>query len=457
MAKNGSKEILTKKDYLKVTIPFMLSTATQPLLGAANTAMMGRMPSADYIAAVALSVIFFNNIYWLFGFLRVATTAFSSQAAGSRKLVDMSVACLRPFCLAVMLSVLFVLLYPFIFDWYADFMQPTANVLNLMKEYSDIALIAAPFVLLNYVLLGWLMGQMMIKKVMFMQISMNLLNIALSFITVFVLGMDVDGVAWSMTIAQGYGLLVGIWSVIKSRRFYIHAKFIPAIKDFSAFGKLLKVQLDLMIRTACLLFINNMFTEAGTSLGTENLAANAVLLELIFIISFFIDGMANGVSVFGGKAWGAQNIRLMDNTIKTALQCLWQFSLLTAVVFFLGGNFFLHFMTNQPTILATAANYTIYLAIHPITAGVGLLLYGIYTATGYTKYVRNMMLIAAALFFVTQHVLLPVWGNHGLWITYIVTYFFESVAYYNGINLLKQRMAGEVILSSTLNKEIQTR
>lgn len=73
---------LTYKEYLAVTVPFMLSTATQPLLGAVNTAIMGHMSEAFYIAAVSLGVILFNNIYWLFGFLRVSTTSFSAQALG---------------------------------------------------------------------------------------------------------------------------------------------------------------------------------------------------------------------------------------------------------------------------------------------------------------------------------------------------------------------------------------
>lgn len=78
------EERLTYKDYLKVTVPFMISTVTQPLLGAVNTAIMGHMDNAMYIAAVALGVILFNNMYWLFGFLRVATTVFSAQALGEQ-------------------------------------------------------------------------------------------------------------------------------------------------------------------------------------------------------------------------------------------------------------------------------------------------------------------------------------------------------------------------------------
>ena len=440
---------MTTKDYLKVTIPFMLSTATQPLLGAANTAMMGRMPTADYIAAVALSVVFFNNVYWLFGFLRVATTSFSAQSVGTKRLVDRVVALLRPFLLAVIISILFIILYPLLFEWYADFMHPSDDVLALMKVYSDIAIIGAPLVFLNYVVLGWLMGQMLIKKVMFMQISMNVLNIALSFVTVFIMGMDVDGVAWSMVIAQGYGLMAGIWAVVKSRRFYLHDKFMAEVKNFSAFGKILRIQRDLMIRTACLLFINNLFTEAGTSLGTEVLAANAVLLELVFIISFFLDGMANGVSVFAGKAWGADNLELLENTIAVGMRCMWIFAIISAFICFAGGSFFLQCMTNQAEILALAREYVIYPAIHPLTAGAGLLLYGVYTATSYTVYIRNMMLVAALVFFACQQCFLPIWGNHGLWMAYIVVYGFESMACFYGIGMLKNRKLKQCCSSST--------
>lgn len=432
--------VLTTKDYLKVTIPFMLSTATQPLLGAANTAMMGRMPTADYIAAVSLSVIFFNNIYWLFGFLRVATTAFSSQAAGSGKEEEVFLSLTRPFMLSVVISALFMVMYPFILEWYGSFMNPTANVLSLMEQYSNIAIIGAPFVLMNYVVLGWLMGQMLVKKVMFMQISMNLLNIALSFFTVFYMGMDVDGVAWSMVIAQVYGLMVGLIQVYKCDEFQWRKEYVEKVEDFSAFVPLLGIQRDLMIRTLCLLLINNLFTEAGTSLGTEALAANAVLLELVFIISFFIDGMANGVSVFGGKAWGAKNMALFNGTIKTGMRCLWSFSIVTAVISFIGGEYVLSFMTNQIEVLEKATDYVIYMAIHPLTAGVGLLLYGFYTSTGYTTYIRNMMLVAALLFVLGQHTLVPIFDNHGLWMTYIITYLFESIVYFCGMGWLKKRM-----------------
>ena len=106
------EERLTYKDYLKVTIPFMISTVTQPLLGAVNTAIMGHMDNAMYIAAVALGVILFNNMYWLFGFLRVATTVFSAQALGEQSKESTSLSFFRPLIIALFISAAFIIGYP---------------------------------------------------------------------------------------------------------------------------------------------------------------------------------------------------------------------------------------------------------------------------------------------------------------------------------------------------------
>ena len=73
--------LLTDREYLGLTIPFMLSTMTQPLMGAVNTAVMGQLPDPKYIAAVSLGAILFNNLYWLFGFLRVSTTGYAGPLA----------------------------------------------------------------------------------------------------------------------------------------------------------------------------------------------------------------------------------------------------------------------------------------------------------------------------------------------------------------------------------------
>lgn len=418
---------LTYKEYLMVTIPFMLSTATQPLLGAVNTAIMGHMSEAFYIAAVSLGVILFNNIYWLFGFLRVSTTGFSAQALGKACDESKFLALARPLIIALVISLCFLIVYPLLFNYYAQFMRPEAQVVILMKKYCDVIIWGAPFVLLNYVTLGWLMGQMIIRYTMFMQISMNVVNIILSFMFVFILQMDIEGVAYASLIAQIYGCIVGFVAIYFKGNLKFSKQYLVKLKSFNPFLSLMKVNTDLMLRTVCLLTINNLFAMAGSSLGTTTLAANAVILEIIFILVYFIDGMANGVSVFSGKAFGTKDIQLLNRTLYIALRCLIVFVIIGSIVVYLSKSYLISIMTNLPEVSAYADNYSIFLVIHPICACVGLLLYGMYTGVGHTSSIRNMMFIAVAFFYICQNILMNYFANYGIWATYSLTYLVESI------------------------------
>ena len=418
---------LTYKEYLKVTIPFMLSTATQPLLGAVNTAVMGHMSEAFYIAAVSLGVILFNNIYWLFGFLRVSTTSFSAQALGSESAKDKFLALARPLLIAIVISLIFLIIYPWIFKYYALLMKPESQVVELMKNYCDIIIWGAPFVLINYVTLGWLMGQMIIRYTMFMQISMNVLNIVLSIVFVFIMNMNIQGVAYASLIAQIYGCIVGFIAIYKRGNLIICSEYIQSLKTLQPFLGMMKVNVDLMFRTVCLLTINNLFAIAGASMGTVTLASNAIILEIIFIVVYFIDGMANGVSVFSGKAKGYKDINLLNSVLKISLRCLAVFIIFISVIMYITKSYFINMMTDLAIVANYANDYSIYLILHPICACVGLLLYGMYTGIGNTASIRNMMFVAVIFFYICQKILMSYLGNDGIWLTYNLTYLLESI------------------------------
>lgn len=418
---------LTYKEYLKVTIPFMLSTATQPLLGAVNTAVMGHMSEAFYIAAVSLGVILFNNIYWLFGFLRVSTTSFSAQALGSESAKDKFLALARPLLIAIVISLIFLIIYPWIFKYYALLMKTENQVVELMKNYCDIIIWGAPFVLINYVTLGWLMGQMIIRYTMFMQISMNVLNIILSIVFVFIMDMNIQGVAYASLIAQIYGCIVGFIAIYKRGNLTIRNEYIQSLKTLQSFLAMMKVNVDLMFRTVCLLTINNLFAIAGASMGTVTLASNAIILEIIFIVVYFIDGMANGVSVFSGKAKGYKDINLLNSVLKISLRCLAVFIIFISVIMYITKSYFINMMTDLAIVANYANDYSIYLILHPICACVGLLLYGMYTGIGNTASIRNMMFVAVIFFYICQKILMSYLGNDGIWLTYNLTYLLESI------------------------------
>lgn len=419
--------LLTNREYLGLTVPFMLSTMTQPLMGAVNTAVMGQLPDPKYIAAVSLGAILFNNLYWLFGFLRVSTTGYAAQAFGAADRELGTLAFFKPLVLAVLISLACIVFQKPILESYLAMIGAAPEVNALCREYYYILIWGAPLVLGNYVALGWLMGQTRVRASVFMQVSMNVLNMALSIWFVFGLHMDIVGVAFATLLSQLYG---GVISVVLM---YYYGDFdyknLPwgELLDWRTFIGMLKVNVNLMIRTACLLTVNNIIAAVGASFGTVVLAANAVLLQLKDIMSYLIDGMANGAAIFSGRAVGAKSGAGLDAAIRMTFKWLVVLAVMLMGVYAAGNEFFIRLFTNIDEVVAMAMTYNVFVLFYPVCAGIGMVLYGVFCGATRTAPVRNMMLLALAVFYLLQWQLVPKIGNSGLWLALLGFMAAQSV------------------------------
>lgn len=419
--------LLTNREYLGLTVPFMLSTMTQPLMGAVNTAVMGQLPDPKYIAAVSLGAILFNNLYWLFGFLRVSTTGYAAQAFGAADRELGTLAFFKPLVLALLISLACIVFQKPILEGYLAMIGAAPEVNDLCREYYYILIWGAPLVLGNYVALGWLMGQTRVRASVFMQVSMNVLNMALSIWFVFGLHMDIVGVAFATLLSQLYG---GVLSVVLM---YYYGEFdyknLPwgELLDWRTFIGMLKVNVNLMIRTACLLTVNNIIAAVGASFGTVVLAANAVLLQLKDIMSYLIDGMANGAAIFSGRAVGAKSGAGLDAAIRMTFKWLVVLAAVLMGVYAAGNEFFIRLFTNIDEVVAMAMTYNVFVLFYPVCAGIGMVLYGVFCGATRTAPVRNMMLLALAVFYVLQWQLVPKIGNSGLWLALLGFMAAQSV------------------------------
>ena len=419
--------LLTNREYLGLTVPFMLSTMTQPLMGAVNTAVMGQLPDPKYIAAVSLGAILFNNLYWLFGFLRVSTTGYAAQAFGAADRELGTLAFFKPLVLAVLISLACIVFQKPILESYLAMIGAAPEVNALCREYYYILIWGAPLVLGNYVALGWLMGQTRVRASVFMQVSMNVLNMALSIWFVFGLHMNIVGVAFATLLSQLYG---GVISVVLM---YYYGEFdyknLPwgELLDWRTFIGMLKVNVNLMIRTACLLTVNNIIAAVGASFGTVVLAANAVLLQLKDIMSYLIDGMANGAAIFSGRSVGAKSGAGLDAAIKMTFKWLVVLAVMLMGVYAAGNEFFIRLFTNIDEVVAMAMTYNVFVLFYPVCAGIGMVLYGVFCGATRTAPVRNMMLLALAVFYLLQWQLVPKIGNSGLWLALLGFMAAQSV------------------------------
>lgn len=417
---------LSSGQYLAVALPFMFSTVTQPLMGAVNTAVMGRMPDPAYIAGVSLGAVLFNTIYWIFGFLRVGTSGYAAQALGTGAWEDKVMSFYRPMVVAWVVSFFIILLQSPILHMFLKLVSPAQDVADICGHYFSILVWGAPFTLMTYVSLGWLMGQARIKATLVMQVSSNLLNMVLCVVLVLGLDWGVEGAAWSALIAQIYACLVGLY-LMNLYGGFSWLKIPKNIFKRRAFQDLLSTSGNLMFRTICLVTINNLFAASGAAFGTEVLAANAVLLQIQYVLSYMLDGLGNTASLFTGRAVGRRDKALFDATLKIGLKWLMIVAVSLSGGYALFNGFLIGIFTESQAVLDICAQYKHYVMLYPFCAGAGLMLYGMYTGATYTAPVRNMVIFATAAFILCRSELIPLWGNHGLWVAYLAYYASQSI------------------------------
>lgn len=418
---------ITHREYLALAIPLILSGLSTPLLGAADTAVVGQLPDPAYIGGVAVGTLIFNYLYWVLGFLRVSTSGFTAQALGANNQKDLLMFLTRPLGIALLMGSLFILLQVPIKQAALLLLDSGPVVETQAASYFDIRIWGAPFALANYVILGWLIGISKVKLGLYLQIFMNVLNILLDFLFVMGLQWGVSGVAIATLISEVSGTGAGILLLAFSRKVDSKEWSWSSYLDYSSFLKMLKVNRDLFIRTICLLAVFGLFTAHGSRLGDVTLAVNAILMQLQFIFAYFFGGFANAASILVGKAIGSRNEGLFQRTIQlTVFWSLLASGFLVAVLFW-AEEPILSVFTGIDEVKILASNYVPWLFLYAFGVFWGLQLEGIYAGATNAKPVRNSMILSLLVFLLSVWMLVPVWGNHGLWCAFVLFSLSRSV------------------------------
>ncbi len=419
--------MLNHRSYLALAIPLIVSTMTTPLLGAVDTAVVGQLPNPAYIGAVAVGTMIFNTMYWLFGFLRVSTSGFAAQAHGANHDLQGMLALMRPFLIAIAVGIGFILFQGPIEYAALSLINPASDVRTFASDYFNIRIWGVPFTLLNYVILGWLMGMSMIKVSLLLQVFMNLMNIALDLLFVHVFSWAVSGVAIATLLSEVTASIIGLMIIWKASP--VELKFPPLkeVFDMVSLKKMMTVNRDLFIRTICLLTVFNLFTAKGASFGTEVLAANAVLIQIHYMMAYLFDGFANASSILVGKAIGSRDVSLYKKTLK--LSCQWAVfsSLLIAGTYYLYSEGMIRLFTRIPAVMDLANTYGAWLILFPLAASFGIILYGVFTGATEAAPVRNSMILALTVYLAIQLTAVPNMNNHGLWLAFIAFSLGRSV------------------------------
>jgi MATE family multidrug resistance protein len=410
---------VTHRGILAIAVPMTLAYLSTPLLGFADIAVIGRLGDAALIGGISLGAVIFDFLGAIFYFLRSGTTGFTAQALGAHDRIEIEAGFYRAVLIALVAGLAVVLVArPLLPHAIAAFgASPEASAAAL--RYCQIRVLATPFMLIGYVLLGWLLGLGRSGTALFLQTALNGLNIVLNILFVVGLSWGIAGTAFATALSEGLVATLGILLALRSLR-GAGRPSLSRILDRASILRMVAVNRDIMIRSFVLLFGFAFFTSRGAGFGDTVLAANALLMNFFLIGAYFLDGFAAAAEQFAGRAVGARYRPAFERSVRLTLLWGYGLALTAAAILFFAGPALIDFMTTNEAVREAARTYLIWAVLTPIAGVLAFEMDGVFIGATWSAEMRNMMLLSLALYLAVWAVAEPAFGAHGLWFALLV-------------------------------------
>jgi len=429
------------REILRLAIPSILANITIPLVGIVDTAIVGHLSDAAAIGGIAIGTMLFDLLYWNFGFLRVGTSGLTAQAYGRsplqlpheggekgikvpdecRKILmqSLSVACLAALAIWAI-------------QWFfvtavLAVVPCSAEVADVARRYFFIRIWAAPFTLMLMAFKGWFIGMQDTRSPMAVDILVNVVNMAASYILAFYTSQGILGVAWGTVIAQMSGFLLAEAIMIvryPDARVYQTLEEWRAIMRWPELRRMMKLNGNLFIRSLCFMVVYVGFSMLASRHGDVELAVSSILMKLFMFFSFFVDGFAYAGEALVGKALGevqgdkVQSTKGISIIVKTLFNWSIGVGVLFTLIYAVAGDESIAVMTNDVSVLKAAPKYMGWLIAMPIVSAIAFMWDGVYVGATAGKPIRNAMIWAAVGFVVAYVMTYRFVGAQALYIAY---------------------------------------
>jgi MATE family multidrug resistance protein len=367
-----------------------------------------------------MASVLFDCLFWMFGFQRMSTVAFTAQSLGAGQPGELRAILVRGLIVAAAIGAALILLQVPLVTILLGVMGGSEGVTRAARTYFLIRVWSAPLVFCNFVILGWLIGQARARLALGIQVILNLINVAATVVLVLAFDLGIAGAAIAAVIAEAAGLVLGIVTAGRLTHWKL-AIDVAALFDRAILMRMLSVNRDIMIRTGSLIAVWLFFAAQGARAGDVALAANSVLNNFLLVSAFFLDGFANAAQQLCGHACGARDRTGFSGAVRLVL--IWGscFSVAVAAIFALFGGSLIDIMTANGDVQRVARDYLPFVVFAPLLGVFAFSYDGIYIGATWARDMRNLMLLSL-LIFLGAWFLLRSYGNAGLWGALLVHY-----------------------------------
>ena len=429
-----------------IALPAMLTNVATALFGLADMWVIGRLGDAPMQGAVELGAKFMVGLFTIFNFLKTGTVALTAQAAGRGDASEQATALARAFGASLLIAALLLLAKPVATELGLRLLEAQGEVARHARTYISIRYWAGAVFLVNYVLIGWLIGQRRVKTILMIEVAANVIHIALDWVLVLEVGLGVAGVAWASAVSEvlKFAALATAIGLIPHARLALARFRERATWRLAALGPMFTLNRDLFLRTVLLTGAILIFARAGAQQGAVTLAANGILFQLFMLSTLLLDGFESAAQVLCGEAKGARDRALFASYVK--LNLLWGLLvgvILTAAYALVGSDFAATFSTDA-AVTATAREYMPWVVVLPIVGVCSFVLDGIYVGAGWTRGMLLTMIVGVVFFVATLWLAAPL-SNTMLWLAW-TGFFLVRAA---GMFVLLPRLARRDFVSAS--------
>ena len=213
--------------------------------------------------------------------------------------------------------------------------------------------------------------------------------------------MGVAGAALGTLIGELVAVLAGL--ALFARHYggvrALMARIVPGeLREGAALRRLVGLNRDLMIRSMALMGAYGWFAAQGSRMGEVALSANAILLNLLMIVGFFQDGIAQAAEQLSGKALGANWRPAFEQAYRLSFAWGLGISVALALAWYFGGDALISVMTTNDEVRRFANDYLWVAALCALTFMPAFVFDGILIGLTQNAMMRNGMLFSLAVF-----------------------------------------------------------
>ena len=428
----------TDRQILKIAIPLIFSNLSVPLVGLVDNAVLGHLSSPLYLASAGLGAIIMSYVLFSFGFIKSTTTGYIAQLdhLAHEKTVS---SIYQIFIISLLISFLLLFFKDILINYSLNIIGESGSINDNAKTYLDIRFWSIPAIFIRDIFIGYLIGIKKVSKAMKIIISINLLNVILDYLFVYIFSMNIEGVAYASLIAESSIVFFIINHLLHDRRFINKNIFLSSLKNLSKLKNKLIVNGNMFIRSIILMTCFAHFMSLSADYGEIILAANTILLNFFFIFSYGIDAFAHSTEVMVGNAVGEKNIKKYDVSIHSSFKLTLTIALLFLLFFLIFSNNIIHTITSHVNVIESVQENIIFLFMVVMFGSIPFCIDGILIGGLQHTRMRNVMIISGIIYFLSAY-LFEFHLSAMIWYPFILFFITRSLLLLSSLSRIRRAL-----------------